>query len=98
MEYISLWRSAPITTNNSILGLSYHRQLDPSYNVTVNHRHCILSTTAGHPSHWNDKTLVLFDEFVKVFTMEPFFKMLNLNCMSKVLMGKYSQSSTVVLG
>jgi len=36
-----------------------------SYNVTVNHRRRILSTTPGHPSRWNDKTLVLFDEFVK---------------------------------
>lgn len=36
-----------------------------SYNVTVNHRRRILSTTDGHPSRWNDKTLVLFDDFVK---------------------------------
>ena len=36
-----------------------------SYNVTVNHRRRILSSSPGHPSRWNDKTLVLFDDFVK---------------------------------
>jgi hypothetical protein len=34
-------------------------------NVTVNHRRRILSTTDGHPARWNDKTLILFDSFVK---------------------------------
>jgi DDE superfamily endonuclease len=36
-----------------------------TYNLTVNHRRQILSTTRGHPSRWNDKTLVLFDAFAK---------------------------------
>jgi hypothetical protein len=35
-----------------------------TYNPTTNHRHKILSTTCGHPGWWNDKTLVLFDDFV----------------------------------
>ena len=35
-----------------------------TYNITVNHRRRILSTTTGHPSRWNDKTLVRFDKFV----------------------------------
>jgi hypothetical protein len=34
-----------------------------TYNMTVNHRRQILSTTRGRPARWNDKTLVLFDEF-----------------------------------
>lgn len=34
-----------------------------AYNITVNHGRCILATTKGHPSQWNDKTLVLFDDF-----------------------------------
>jgi hypothetical protein len=29
-----------------------------TYNLTCNHRRCILRTTKGHPSRWNDKTLV----------------------------------------
>lgn len=33
-----------------------------TYNLTVNHRRRILSSTRGHPGRWNDKTLVLFDE------------------------------------
>ena len=36
-----------------------------TYNLTTNHRRQILSTTTGHPGRWNDKTLVLFDDFVK---------------------------------
>ena len=35
-----------------------------TYNLTCNHRRRILSSTRGHPGRWNDKTLVLFDEFV----------------------------------
>jgi hypothetical protein len=35
-----------------------------TYNITVNHRRQILATTTGHPALWNDKTLVLFDNFV----------------------------------
>ena len=35
-----------------------------TYNITVNHRRQILSTTKGHPSRFNDKTLVLYDDFV----------------------------------
>ncbi|KAI2512197.1 Plant transposon protein [Fragilaria crotonensis] len=36
-----------------------------TYNVTVNHRRRILSTTTGHPCRWNDKTLILFDKFAR---------------------------------
>jgi DDE superfamily endonuclease len=35
-----------------------------TYNLTVNHRRQVLSSTRGHPRRWNDKTLLLFDEFV----------------------------------
>jgi Plant transposon protein len=35
-----------------------------TYNISVNHRRQILHTTRGHPARWNDKTLVLFDEFI----------------------------------
>ena len=36
-----------------------------TYNLTVNHRRRILSTTTGHPSRFNDQTLILFDKFVR---------------------------------
>lgn len=36
-----------------------------TFNMTVNHRRRILGTTRGHPGSWNDKTLVLFDEFLR---------------------------------
>ncbi|KAG7343056.1 hypothetical protein IV203_021001 [Nitzschia inconspicua] len=36
-----------------------------TYNLVCNHRRRILSTTAGHPARWNDKTIVVkFDSFV----------------------------------
>ena len=34
-----------------------------TYNITVNHRRRILSSTSGHPARWNDKTLVRYDQF-----------------------------------
>ena len=35
-----------------------------TYNMTVNHRRQILSSTFGHPTRWNDKTLQSYDSFV----------------------------------
>jgi len=35
-----------------------------TYNIVVNHRQRVLSTTAGHPARWNDKSIVKFDKFV----------------------------------
>jgi hypothetical protein len=36
-----------------------------TYNLSSNHRRFILYTTSGHPSKWNDKTLQIFDGFMK---------------------------------
>jgi hypothetical protein len=36
-----------------------------TYNITVNHRRKILSSTQCHPARWNDKTLILFDDFMQ---------------------------------
>ncbi|KAI2493280.1 Plant transposon protein [Fragilaria crotonensis] len=38
---------------------------DKTYNVTVNHRRRILTSTKGHPARWNDKTLATFDDFMQ---------------------------------
>ena len=35
-----------------------------TYNVTVDHSRRILHSTTGHPGTWNDKTLILFDEYI----------------------------------
>ena len=35
-----------------------------TYNLTVNHRRQILGTTSGHPGSFNDKTVVLYDNFI----------------------------------
>ena len=32
-----------------------------TYNITVNHRRRILSSTRGHPGRWNDKSVVMYD-------------------------------------
>ena len=37
-----------------------------TFNVVVNNRREIIHTTTGYPARWNDKSLVLFDEFLKV--------------------------------
>ena len=36
-----------------------------TYNTTVSHTRQILGTTFGHPSTWNDKTVILYDEVVR---------------------------------
>ena len=35
-----------------------------TYNVTVDHSRRIIGSTTGHPGTWNDKTLILFDDFI----------------------------------
>lgn len=35
-----------------------------AYQITVNHRRRILSSTVGLPGRWNDKTVVRFDSFI----------------------------------
>ena len=35
-----------------------------TYNLTVNHRREILGSTRGHPGTFNDKTVVMYDEFI----------------------------------
>jgi hypothetical protein len=50
--------------HNSHLG-GKMKQTARTYNISVNHRRRILSTTTGHPSRWNDKTLILYDTFAR---------------------------------
>ena len=40
------------------------KQPTQTYNLTVNHRREILGTTTGQPGAFNDKTVVLFNDFV----------------------------------
>lgn len=40
-------------------------QTAQTYNININHRQHILSTTQGHPAWWNDRPLVLFDNFMQ---------------------------------
>ena len=45
----------------------YHKLNVPSrsYNITLSHSRQILYSTSGHPSTWNDKTIVLYDTLVR---------------------------------
>lgn len=35
-----------------------------TFNLTVNHRREILGSTRGHPGSFNDKTVVMYDDFI----------------------------------
>ena len=35
------------------------------FNIIENHRWKVLNTRVAYPGRWNDKTLVLFDDFVR---------------------------------
>jgi hypothetical protein len=68
-----------------------------TYNMTVNHRRHILSTTRGHPARWNDKTLVLFDLFVVGiyegrFLSEVEFNLLEWDADGKIATARYRGS------
>jgi hypothetical protein len=49
---------------NSHLGAKQHLTTR-SFNLTCHHQRKILSVTVGMPGRWNDKTVVLFDNFVR---------------------------------
>ena len=36
-----------------------------TYNISANHRQCVLHSTNGHLASWNDKTLQRFDTFME---------------------------------
>ena len=55
-----------------------------TYNMTVNHRNWIRSKTKGHSSHFNDKTLVLYDDLCKQYTI--IYMVINSLSFSKILM------------
>ena len=52
-----------------------------TYNLTCNHRRNFLSTTSGHPARFNDKALVLFDNFVQALKKASTINSSHLNCM-----------------
>jgi hypothetical protein len=65
-----------------------------TYNIAVNHRRRILSTTSGHPGRWNDKTIVLFDDFVRGIHdgrlyNDAEFELLELDAMGNEVRVKY---------
>jgi hypothetical protein len=65
-----------------------------AYNITVNHRRQILSTTSGHPARWNDKTLQLFDPFMEqihegMILDDLIFQLYSLNAEGMVVKRNY---------
>jgi hypothetical protein len=57
-----IWHRCSYRHRQSHLGFKLS-QTARSFNLTVNHCRRILSSTMGYPARWNDKTLVLYDDF-----------------------------------
>ena len=55
--------SCPSWASNSHKGFKLNLPAR-TYNLTVSHSKVILCSTTGHPSTWNDKTIVLFDPLI----------------------------------
>ena len=55
--------SCPSWASNSHKGFKLNLPAR-TYNLTVSHSKLILCSTTGHPSTWNDKTIVLFDPLI----------------------------------
>jgi hypothetical protein len=56
-------KKVPQSAKNAHLGFKSSKTAR-TYNVTVNHRRKILSTTTGHPATWNDMSICMYDEFL----------------------------------
>jgi hypothetical protein len=54
-----------------------------SFNITTNHRRLILATTSGHPSIYNDKTLIRFDTFVSGIHQGDLYQDMKFNLLEK---------------
>ena len=72
-----------------------------SFNLTSDHRKRILHTTLGHPVRWNDKTIVLFDEFATKLRNgeimnDNFFELLKENPNGEVVAIKYCVAWIIV--
>ena len=61
--HITTWQCEYNLRNNHLGGKS--ASTTHFYNITVNHRRRILHSTREGPGRWNDKTMILFDTFVK---------------------------------
>jgi hypothetical protein len=54
-----------------------------TYNLTVNHKRKILSSTTGHPGRWNDQTLVRFDRFIDQLQSKAFDDIMTFELLAK---------------
>lgn len=64
-----------------------------TYNFTTNHQREILHTTTGHTSHWNDKTLVLFDSFISAIHEGKKLQDMKFQLEERLLNGKLTKVS-----
>ena len=72
-----------------------------TFNVTVTHARQILSVTQGYPSTWNDKTLIMMDEFYKTIksgksTDKRIFELYKYNDKFKIIKVKYAGAWFIV--
>jgi hypothetical protein len=69
------------------------------YNITPNHRRQILGSTRGHPSCWNDKTIVLFDELINEINDGETLQDVNFELLNgTVMLVRSSQLPILVFG
>ena len=61
--HVTTWQCEYNLRNNHLGGKS--SSTTRSYNMTINHCRRILHLKQGGPGRWNDKTMVLFDQFVR---------------------------------
>ena len=72
-----------------------------TYNLTVNHRRRILSTTTGHPARFNDQSLILFDEYINkikggLYDDKMQFEFYDFDKNGKVILVKYRGCFVIV--
>ena len=72
-----------------------------TYNLSVNHRRKILSSTSGHPARFNDKTLAIFDTFLMklkngFFTDKYKFELYDFDVDGNIIIMKYNGCYVIV--
>ena len=72
-----------------------------TYNISVNHRKSILSSTSGHPARFNDKTLAIYDAFMMklkngYFTDKHEFELYDYDIDANIITIKYKGCYVIV--
>jgi hypothetical protein len=83
--HISLKKCSYRLRQNNLGGKS--KLTTRSFNLNVNHCRWIISTAPGYPSRWNNKTLVLFDDFLREIHEGSLMEDVSLSCWKEIFRG-----------